>query len=182
MHVAVGHAEFHHAGNFLPEANAASAMNATRHFLHRDQRTDILVENDAFVFLKTRGAAAVTDRQILQLALATLVADRAIQRVIDQQELHHAFLRLDRQFGMSEHLHAVGRPVSRRQAGASAPSRPAPDTSGNWQRSRASCDSRNAGYRPPTAVAASMMVLPSGTCAILPSISISIVSYPKPLP
>src|SRR5690606_2239152 len=30
-------------------------------------------------------------RLVLQVALTTLVADRAIERMVDQQELHHAF-------------------------------------------------------------------------------------------
>jgi hypothetical protein len=45
-------------------------------------------------FLVARGGTAVADGQILQLALAALVADRAIQRVVDQQEFHHAFCAL----------------------------------------------------------------------------------------
>ena len=39
---------------------------------------------------------AIADRHVLQLALAALVADRAIQRVVDQQE-PITTLRLDRQ-------------------------------------------------------------------------------------
>ncbi len=42
---------------------------------------------------RARGPA-ITDREVLQLAFAALVADRAIERVVDQQELHHRFLRL----------------------------------------------------------------------------------------
>jgi hypothetical protein len=34
-------------------------------------------------------AAAVGERLVLQVALAALVADRAIERVVDEQELHH---------------------------------------------------------------------------------------------
>ena len=39
-------------------------------------------------------AAAVGHRLVLQRALAALVADRAVERVVDQQELHDALLRL----------------------------------------------------------------------------------------
>ena len=38
--------------------------------------------------------AAVAHRLVLQRALAALVADRAVQRVVDEQQLHHALLRL----------------------------------------------------------------------------------------
>ena len=38
--------------------------------------------------------AAVGHRLVLQRAFAALVADRAVQRVVDQQQLHHAVLRL----------------------------------------------------------------------------------------
>ncbi len=56
-----------------------------------------------------RGRRAVADREVLQLALAALVADRAVERMVDQQELHHALLRLDRLLGVRPHLHALGR-------------------------------------------------------------------------
>ncbi len=38
-------------------------------------------------------AATIGDRLVLQVALAALIADRAIERVVDQQEFHHAFAR-----------------------------------------------------------------------------------------
>ena len=37
---------------------------------------------------------AVGHRLVLQVALAALVADRAVERMVDQQELHHPFARL----------------------------------------------------------------------------------------
>ncbi len=43
-----------------------------------------------------RDAAAEAHREILELALAALVADRAVERMVDQQELHRRFLRRDR--------------------------------------------------------------------------------------
>jgi hypothetical protein len=92
---AMDHAELHHAGHFLAEADAARAMDAAAHLFHREQRADALVEDDALFFAVARGRAAIADARVLQLALAALVADRAVQRVVDQQELHHALLRLD---------------------------------------------------------------------------------------
>ena len=68
--------------------------------------------------------------------------------MVDEQELHHALLRLDRLVAACvQHLHAVGRPAWRRPAAAWAPSRPRPGTCGSWPRSTASCDSRSAGRR-----------------------------------
>ena len=37
---------------------------------------------------------AVGHRLVLQVALAALVADRAVERMVDEQELHHPFARL----------------------------------------------------------------------------------------
>jgi hypothetical protein len=44
-------------------------------------------------------AAAIGHGLVLQVAFAALVADRAIERVIDEQELHHALARLLDEFG-----------------------------------------------------------------------------------
>ena len=55
-------------------------------------------------------AAAVAHGLVLQWALAALVADRAVERVVDEQQLHDALLRLvgdgRRQLGVD--LHALG--------------------------------------------------------------------------
>jgi|GEM_PF-4288810 len=53
MHVAARHAEFHDAGDLLAEADAARTVDAAGHLLHRDQRADVLVEDDALFFLIT---------------------------------------------------------------------------------------------------------------------------------
>ncbi|MNX92681.1 hypothetical protein D3C86_1248310 [compost metagenome] len=86
------HAQFHHAGDFLAEAHATGAVDAAAHFLGGNQRTQVLVEDDALFLLVTRGRAAVAHGQILQLAFAALIADRAVERVIDEQEFHHRLL------------------------------------------------------------------------------------------
>ena len=110
-----GHAELHHAGDLLTESHAARAMDAARH-VGGDERAEILVRHDPLQFLEARRRGPVADREILQLALAALVADRAIERVVDEQELHHALLRLHRLVGVREYLHAFGdRRGARRQ-------------------------------------------------------------------
>ena len=65
MHVAVGHAEFHDAGDFLAKTDAARAVNAATHLFHRDQRADILVEHHALFFLIARTAGTVANGQVL---------------------------------------------------------------------------------------------------------------------
>ena len=77
------------------EAHAARALDAARH-LGGDQRAEVLVGNDALALGEARHRAAVAERQILQLAFAALVADRAVERMVDQQEFHHVALRRQR--------------------------------------------------------------------------------------
>ena len=45
---------------------------------------------------KREMSRAEAERQVLQLALAALVADRAVERMVDQQEFHRRLLRGDR--------------------------------------------------------------------------------------
>jgi hypothetical protein len=53
-------------------------MDTAAHFFHADQRAHVFVEYNAFFFLVTGSAAAVAHRQVLQLAFAALVTNRAI--------------------------------------------------------------------------------------------------------
>src|SRR5262249_61942664 len=64
--------------------------------VHRrlDQRAEILVLDCALVLGKAAGVDAIAHRLVLEVALTALVADRAIQRMVDQKELHHAFASL----------------------------------------------------------------------------------------
>ena len=103
---ATSHAEFHHARDFLTKPHAARAVDATRHFFSRNERSHRLVKDDAFSLVISTAAATVADRQVLKLAFAALIADRAVKRVVDQQELHHRFLRGNGFFGASPDLHA----------------------------------------------------------------------------
>jgi len=104
---AMGHAKLHRAGNFLSKANAPCAVNATAHLFHRHQWTHVLVGHHAFLFFVSRGTSAVAHRQVLQLALAALIADRAVEGVVDQQKLHHRLLGFDRLVGLRSHDHAL---------------------------------------------------------------------------
>ena len=107
LHVlaAPGGAELLDAGHLGDEADAARAVDAARH-MGLDQRAEILVRHRALVLGEARPVESVGHRLVLQIALATLVADRAIQRVVDQQELHHPLARLPhrRRVGADHHV------------------------------------------------------------------------------
>src|SRR5690606_24331158 len=81
------------ARHLARETNAARAVDAARHDrLH--ERADILVLDRALVLDVARLVDAIRHRLILQVALTALVADRAVERMVDKQEFHHAFARL----------------------------------------------------------------------------------------
>ena len=95
LHVlaAADRAELRHAGDLGREAHAAGALDAAVH-RRLDQRPDVLVFDRALVLGVARGVDAVGHGLVLQVALAALVADRAIERMVDEQELHHPLARL----------------------------------------------------------------------------------------
>ena len=107
MLATVGHAQLHGTGDFLTKAHTTCAVDAAAHLFHRDQRTDFLVEHHALFFFIARCGAAVTHGQVLQLALATLVANGAVQRVVDEQELHDRLLGGNRPVALGAHDHAL---------------------------------------------------------------------------
>src|SRR6185312_13499191 len=101
--------------DLLGEADAARALDAAVHV-----EDDVGAQGDALaprigplvLVLETRVGDAVLEGVVLQAALAGLIADRAIQRVIDEEELHHPLLRLGDLGGIRAHrpavLHHVG--------------------------------------------------------------------------
>src|SRR6202162_3003909 len=95
------------ARDVLAEAHAARAVNAARH-VGRDQGTQVLVLDHALALDEARYVAAEAERQILQLAFPALIADRAVERVIDEQELHRRALRAEGFGRVREDLHALG--------------------------------------------------------------------------
>src|SRR6185312_10088019 len=98
------------AGNFRHEADATRAVYAPVHE-RLDQRADVLFFDSALVLDVARAAKAVGHRLVLQVALTTLIADRAVERMVDQQEFHHAFARRLYQRAGSEHLARRAVPV-----------------------------------------------------------------------
>src|SRR5262245_4080176 len=81
------------AGDLGHETDAASAVNAAGH-VGADQRPQIFVLDRAFVVGEAAGVEAIGHGLVLQVAFATLVADRAVERVIDEQKFEHALARL----------------------------------------------------------------------------------------
>ena len=101
------------AGDLRREARAARAQHAAlavEQHLGRD--VDRLGEGplEPAGLVEARLAATVGHRLVLQRALAALVADRAVERVVDQQELHDPLLRLvgDRAGHLGVDDHALG--------------------------------------------------------------------------
>ncbi len=94
------------AGDLAGEAHTARAMDAARH-VGGDQRTEILVGHHTLALDESADRAAIAHRHVLQLALAALVADRAVERMVDEQELHHVALRVKCALGLGVDLHPV---------------------------------------------------------------------------
>ena len=118
---AADQAEFRRAGDLGDEADATRAMDAAGHH-GRDQGAEILFLHRALLLAIAAAVETIGHRLVLQIAFAALVADRAIERMVDEQDLHHAMARLraHRAFGVDHH--AVRRPAARRTRPASAPS------------------------------------------------------------
>jgi hypothetical protein len=64
-------------------------MNAPRHH-GLDQRTQVLVDDRALVLVVTAAVEAICHRLVLEIAFAALIANRAIEGMVDQQEFHNA--------------------------------------------------------------------------------------------
>src|ERR1700681_4493565 len=74
---AMSETELHDACDFLTEAHTPRAVDAAGH-VGGDQRTQVLIEHHPLRLGVARARGTVADREILQLAFATLIADRAI--------------------------------------------------------------------------------------------------------
>ena len=101
----VQHAVFRHV---LHEPHAAGAEDAAvRHVQHVG--AELLDRVVALgVVVVPAGGPAFLEGVVLQLALAGLVADRAVERVVGEQELQHALARLAGRGAVDVHHLAVG--------------------------------------------------------------------------
>src|SRR5205823_11187431 len=97
------------SGYLVGEARAASALDAALAIeQHEIADGDGLLEV-ALLFDEAALAGAEGKRLVLQRALAAPVAHRAVEGVVDQQELEDAVLGLLHVLGVGDDLHAVGR-------------------------------------------------------------------------
>ena len=141
----IQHAEFHHAGNLLTESehNACSGCSGPfRSSRSADQRP--LARQRAFLLRNGKREGAIADGQVLQLTFATLIANRAIERVVNQQKFHHAFCALTALSLFERTIMPLVTGVAHAGRGFGAFSL-RPDTCGNWPQWTVSCDSKNAG-------------------------------------
>ena len=83
------------AGDLVVVANAAPAEDAAL-LVELDvlRERDRLLEVDLLGDRKARDARAVAEREVLEVALAAAVAHRAVERVVEQQELEHPLAQL----------------------------------------------------------------------------------------
>ena len=98
------------AGDLLREPGAAGAQHAA-FAVEEDLRGDVdRLRVGAFHPAVTRLAVPVAERLVLQGALAALVADGAVERVVDQQQLQDALLGAFRhgRADLGAHHHALG--------------------------------------------------------------------------
>ena len=104
----------HVARDFLSEAHAALAQDAAL-AIEQDLRGELQrLAVGALCVNEARALAAFAHRLVLQGAFAALIADRAVQRVVDEQEFHHAFLGATGNLGgaLGLHHHAGGDSLS----------------------------------------------------------------------
>ena len=129
--------------DLLREAHAAVAEDAAL-AVDRDRRRQLerLLEV-ALGLDEARRARPPAVRDVLQRALAALVADRAVERVVDEQELDHRALGLVHAVGLRVDDHAVPDRRSSSRSAASGCPRSRPGTCGRrrpagraWARSR----------------------------------------------
>ena len=75
----------------------------------RDQRPEILVLHRPLVLAIAAAVKAIGHRLVLQIAFAALIADRAVERMVDEQELHHPVAGLFGHLAIGADHHVVGR-------------------------------------------------------------------------
>src|SRR3546814_13746724 len=85
--------DFRDARYFFGEANAACALDATGHYRFHDG-THVFLRHRPRILIIAGIALAISNRLLLEIAFAYLVADRTIKRVIAAEELHTALPRL----------------------------------------------------------------------------------------
>ena len=106
-HAAIDHAQRADAHAFIADAHAAEAENAARR-IEKHHRGKLLLRRVDLLFRVAAFARAVAEDHVLQFALAALIANRAIQRMIRQQELQRVLAGLRHLRRLGAHDHAFG--------------------------------------------------------------------------
>ena len=91
-------------GDLGGETHAACAVDAAGHVVLTNGPM-FLSDDRALVLAIARMVEAVAHGLVLKVAFAALVADRAVKRVIDQQEFHDPLARLLDAVGVGTHDH-----------------------------------------------------------------------------
>ena len=100
------HAQGLHVHAFIAHPHAAETKNAPRSIVINELRPLFLRPVNLFLH-KAAGIRAVAEHHVLQLALAALVAHRAIQRMIRQQKFQHVLARVADLLGVRSNDHAL---------------------------------------------------------------------------
>ena len=90
------------ARDFRREAHAARARNTAGH-VGLDKWTEIQIVRGTLWLAEAGEVDAICHRLILQIALTALVANRAIERMVNQEELHDTFAGLFNHRGIGLH-------------------------------------------------------------------------------
>src|SRR3546814_11866741 len=97
LHVlaAIDRADVLHAPDLLGKANAAGALDAAGH-RRLDDGSHVFLGHGPLVLVKAGVAASIGKRLVLKVAFSALVADRTIERVVDEEELNYPFPQIGR--------------------------------------------------------------------------------------
>ena len=79
----LGGTELLHTGHLLAKAHAARTVNTAGH-VGRNERTNVLIFDYALAVVVPRHVPTITNREVLQLTFPSLVADGAVERMVDQ--------------------------------------------------------------------------------------------------
>src|SRR5665213_1879393 len=116
-----GHVDLGVAGDLVGEPRAARALDAA-FTIEFDEVADLDRLGPVTLLLYEPALPwTVRERLVLERALPTLVADRAVQRVVDEQKLEYALLGFSGLVGVREHLEAVSDLQEARRLQAKSP-------------------------------------------------------------
>ena len=109
IHAFLDSAQGHSANHFLAHPDAALALDAAVD-IHDDDRaeTDVLGVEHALGIAEPAFAGSICHHQVLKLAFAALVADRAVEGVVGEKHVEHGRTRFVDQRRVCSYHHAVG--------------------------------------------------------------------------